>query len=316
MFTVSETMPMGFGSQMLADYFQPEPSRVKGRRNEAVETHIRYLYNQIYSVFDFELPKTWARNVFRFFLFRMGSIGVVYTKKFGWIAWPYGVKKLDFQYQPAVIEIWNEHLPKAQTGIIGVNAEIIRIMDDYGGLEDLVVEYAEKLAQCDKSVNINLMNANVALAAYAKSKKDADDIYTAYGEATTGKPMVVINKSLGTEPIKTLIDSPKQNFMGLEMLQARREIVNEFLTKIGIRSANYDKRAQMSDDEVRQKDGEAKALVSVILENLEECFDRLNKISGLGLAVSLRKEVTGDGTDDAMGDAADKADTAHRRAAS
>lgn len=308
MFNFTNGLPMGFGSQMLADYFQPEPSRVKGRRNEAVETQMRYLYNMVYSVYDFGLPKGWALNIFRFFLFRMGSVGVVYTHKFGWIFWPYGVTKLDWQYQPAVIEIWNEHLTRAQTGIIGVNAGIVRIMDDYGGLEDLVVEYAEKLAQCDKSVDINLMNANVSLAAYAKSKKDADDIYEAYGEATTGKPMVVINKALAEEPIRTLIDSPKQNFMALEMLQARREIVDEFLTKIGIRTANYDKRAQMSDDEIRQRDGESRALCTIMLENIREGFEALNKISGLGLSVGLREEVTGDGKDDAMGDAADKAD--------
>lgn len=301
----TNTGPMLFGEQMLTDYFQMQPSVVKGRYNAAIETERRYLYTKLYSVYDFTIPRHWPLNVFRYFLFHLGSIAAVYTKKLGWIVWPYGVTRLDWAYQPAQIEVWNKALPNAVTGVIGVNAEIIRIMDDYGPLDDLVTKYAEKLANIDKSIDINFMNANVALLAEAKDKKDADDIKAAYAEATTGKPMVALNKNiLEGRQITTLIQNPKGNFMALEMLQARRSLVNDFLTDIGIRTANYDKRAQMSDDEVQQRNGETMAICSIILENLTECFERLNAISGLGCSVRLRKEVTDNGEVDVMGDAA------------
>lgn len=301
--------PIDFGQQMCMDYFQLQPSLVKGTANAAVETEKRYLYTKLYSVYDFTLPAWWPLNLFRMLLFRYGSVGSVYTARYGWIFWPYSVTKLDWAYQPAAIEIWNGNLPSAVGGVIGVNAEIIRVMDDYAGLDDLVTRYAEKLAQADKSINVNFMNANVSLLSEAENKKDADDIKSAYAEATEGKPMVTLNKKLlEGKQLSTLIQNPKGNFMALEMLQARRSIVNDFLTDIGIRTANYDKRAQMSDDEVQQRNGETKAICSVILANLQSCFQKLNAISGLGLSVKLNTEVTGkedtNGKTDTVGNAA------------
>lgn len=297
-------MPIDWGRQMVENHFQIQPSIVKGPLNAATETEKRYLYTKLYSLYDFTLPKDWPLNLFRLFLFHYGSIAVIYTKKFGWIFWPYGVTKLGLYYLPSEIEVWNGHLPKVQRGIIGVNAEIIRVMDDYIGLDDLVTKYAQKLAAIDKSIDINFLNANVALYAEAQNKKDADDIRTAYADATTGKPMVMLNKELmNSGQLKTLIQNPKGNFMALEMLQARRDIVNMFLTDIGIPTANYEKRAQISTAEVTQRDGETKAICTVILDTITECFDKVNAISELGLSVRFNKEVNSNGENDVMGNA-------------
>ena len=117
--------------------------------------------------------------------------------------------------------------------------------------------------------------------------------------------MVILNKDLmDSGQLSTLIQNPKGNFLALDMLQARRDIVNMFLTDIGIPTANYDKRAQISTAEVAQRDGETKAICSVILDTIQKCFDRANAISGLGLNVEFRKEVIQDGQTDVMGDAA------------
>lgn len=285
-------IPIDYAKQMSLDYFQLQPSWVKGRYNAETEVERRYLYTKLYSIYDFTLPKDWPLNFFRFFLFTFGSLAAIYTKERGWIVYPYGVSKVDMYYQPREIIVFNQFLGSSKKGIIGLNAEIIRVMDDYFGLDDLVTKYAVKLANIDKSVDINLMNANVGLFAEASNKKDAEDIKTAYAEATTGKPMVLLNKELlkGGQ-LKTLIQNPKVNFLSLEMLQARRDIVNMFLTDIGIRTANYEKRAQISEKEVTQRDGETRAICTVILDTIRECFDKLNSISGLGLEVRFNEEV-------------------------
>lgn len=284
--------PITFNQQMLSDYFQLQPAWVKGRYNAETEMERRYLYNNIFSVFDFKLPKSWPMNYFRYFLFYFGSIASIYTKEFGWICQPYGVEKIDLYYQPSRIIVYNQFLKSSKNGIIGLNAEIIRIMDDYAGLDDLVACYATQLANIDKSVSINLMNANVTLYAEAENKKQADSIREAYSLATTGQPFVAINSSLlGGKQLSSLIANPKGNLIVMELEQARQEILNRFLRRVGIRTANYDKRAQMSDDEIRQSDQETCSICSVILENLEECFSRLNQISGLELSVRLRDGV-------------------------
>lgn len=281
-----EHPPITFGEQNYMNYINLQPSEVKGRANVAVEIRRRYLYNNIFSCFDFRLPKAWPLNFFRFWLFYYGSIGCIYTNEYGWIIYPYGISKLDMYYQPAEIVIYNQYLNMDKTGVIGVNAGIIRIMDDFYGLDDLVTHYAEMLAQIDRSINVNLMNSNVAMVIEAEGKKQADSLKEAYAEATTGKPMVAINKGLlDGEPLHPLLGNVKQNYVVNELLEARRTLKNEFLTEIGICNRNYEKRAQQTNDEIHQADDETESVVSVILKNLRTCFEAINRISGLGLAV-------------------------------
>lgn len=283
--------PINYFSQACADYFNLQPYAVKGRANSATEYHQRYLYNLIYSVFEFDLPKDWALNYFRFWLFHFGSLAAIYTKEFGWIPLPYGVEKINHQYQPAVINVTNPFLNGSKTGVVGINCEIIRLLDDYYGLDDLVTEYAQKLAQVDKAININLMNCNVSKAFPAKSKKDAEDVKEAYGRATEGEPLILINKDVLNGDDKRLVNlfgDVKSDYIVGDLLQAKRTIINEFLTKIGIKNANYDKRERLNADEVNQNNDEISSIVSVMLENLQACFDKLNAISGLNCSVKLR----------------------------
>lgn len=281
--------PIGFGAQQYMDYFNLQPSVVKGTANTQTEVEKRYLYTKLASVFDFKLPVHWAKNWFRFWVFRCGSIAVLYTKKFGWVCQPWGFSKLDLQYQPSVIQVYNAHFNDVKTGVIGVNAEIIKCMDDYFGLDDLVTKYAVMLSDINKDFNINLMNSNLSLVYMAENKKDADAIKEAYGDATTGKPMVTVQKRLlENKPLEPLIGNVKQTYIGNELLVARRTVMNMFLTEIGILNTNMEKRAQMSDDEVQAGQEETQAVCSVMLENLRESIARVNRLSGLGISVKLR----------------------------
>ena len=123
----------------------------------------------------------------------------------------------------------------------------------------------------------------------ASNKKDADAIKEAYTDATEGKPLVVVNKDiLGDKKISTLLPNPSQTYIGDKLIQARRSIINEFLTTIGIKNANYDKRERLNSQEVNQNNDETRAIVSVIYDNIKSSMERINKISGLGLDVKLR----------------------------
>lgn len=282
---------IGFYDQMATDYFNLQPSMVKGTANNATEYHKRYLYNMVYSVFQFGLPEQWALNYFRLWLFQYGSIGVIYTRKLGWIASPYGTRKRDYQFQPKVIGITNDELEEEKIGVIGVNAGIVHIFDDFKGIDDLVTEYATKLAQIDKCVNINLMNANITKGFEAENKKQADDIKEAYAKATSGEPLVVINNKVYSAKgngLVNLFGNVKNDMIVDELLTAKRRIINEFLTRIGIKNANYDKKERLNSAEVEQNNDETSSIVSVMLGNIEKSFEKINAISGLSLTVALR----------------------------
>lgn len=286
-------MPITWQQQEIMNYFNLQPSEVKGSCNNATEFHKRYLYTKVYSTLDFTIPENWDMNYFRFWLFRFGSIGVIYTKEFGWVAQPYSVDELQLYYNPRKITVYNQFIKTPKTGIIGINAGIIRIMDDYFGLDDIVTKYAEMLAQIDRSINVNLMNCNVAYLFEAESKKQADEIKEAYSQATTGKPIVIVNSDvLKGKQITTLLSNISGNYIVDKLISARRSIINAFLTEIGIRNANYEKKERLNSMEVAENNDETKAIITVIYENVKKCMETINAFSGLALDVKLRYDYT------------------------
>lgn len=278
-----------FNTQSMVDYFNRQPSAVKGQYNSATLYYKRILYNILYSVFEFKIPDDWKMNYFRYWLFRYGSIATVYTNEFGWVCQPYSIVKLDLYYQPKVIQVYNQFIKNPKVGVIGENAEIIKCFDDFYGFDDIISMYAEKLAQCDKSINISLMNSNVTFSAETDNKKQAEEIKLAYEKATTGEPFIVLNKNvLNEKGIVQLFPSVKNNFIAPDVLQLKRSIINEFLTTIGIKNANYDKKERLNSQEVSENNDETRALVSVVYDNLSECFENVRKIADIELEVSLR----------------------------
>lgn len=283
--------PITYGNQMCMDYFNLQPSDVKGTANIATDYHKRYLLQKLYSKYDFTLPKGWSLAFFRLFLFLYGSIAVIYTKEAGWICSPYGVSKMRRYYIPAVIEAYDQWLNRTLTGVIGINAEIVHIMDDRWGLDDLLTRYGAQLAEIDKCISVNTMISSTGYTFAAKSKKAGDTIKEAWDEATTGKPLVVLDeKNYGADRHGLELFNPdlKKNYIVQELLISRRTIVNNFLTEVGIASCNYDKRERLTSAEATRNDEETDSLAHVILRNLEDCFERVNAISGLGLSVRLR----------------------------
>lgn len=280
--------PYDFQTQEIADYFAIQPSGVKGAANLSVVTNKRYLYTKLFSVFDIVIPEEWPLNFFRYVLFRFGCLTGIYTNEMGWMCGIFGVSQLDAYWQPKVLTYTNHLLPEVKTGIVGVNCEIFKIMDDYGGLDDLITKYATKLSQIEKDIDINLMNANVAFVYGAENKKDADAFKEAYDEATEGKPLVTVNKALLEEGTRgTLFPNVSNTFIADKLQNLRRQILNELLTEIGIRNANYDKKERLNSMEVSENNDETQAIASIILKNLQESFDKFNKISGFNCSVSL-----------------------------
>lgn len=281
--------PIWFGQQQAINYFNLQPSAVKGQVNSATEYYKRQLYNKAFSVFNFKLPEWWKMNWFRFWLFCYGSISVIYTKKFGWVCQPYSVKRWDYQYNPRDIIVFNPYIQDKEIGgSIGLNAEIVHLFDDYFSIEPIIVRYAELLAQTERSLNINLMNSNISYLFEADGKKQADEIAESYGKATEGNPLILLNKKvMNGEALKPFLPNVKSNFIADTLLTVRRGIMNEFLTEIGIRNVSVQKKERLTQGETNENNDETKSIASVMFNNIKDGFERTNRISGLSLEVEL-----------------------------
>ena len=65
----------------------------------------------------------------------------------------------------------------------------------------------------------------------------------------------------------------------MEIHQARRAVVNDFLTEIGVRNANYEKKERLNSMEVSENNDQTSAQARVILDNLNECYDRVREVT-------------------------------------
>lgn len=291
---------LDYRAQSFINEFNGKPSEVKGTNNANVISQKRYLWNMIYSTLNFKIPESWSLNWFRFWLLHCGSIAVIYTAQYGWVCLPYGVEKLDLYYQPKKIIVTSAHLNSTeQEGTIGEDAGIIHIFDDYFGLDDLVTQYAVMLSDIDKSINIGLMNSNVAFLFEANNKKEADTIKEAYAKATTGEPLIAINKKSIEENLKPFFPNVKNNYIVGDLIDAKHNIINEFLTKIGIKNSNTDKKERLITDEVNSNNDAVSSIISVIYKNIKKSMDKINKMSNgdLELGVSLNYEYMGGAAD-------------------
>lgn len=283
-----------FEHEMYQRFYGMQPIEVKGQNNYTNYFYKRYLYNKIYSCFDFKLLDNWTLNTFRFCLFHFGSIAI-FKNNGGWSIGYWSPKEFDSDMNPKVIYCskFFEKLPNTSTKYeVGKDAFIVKIFDDYLGYDDLVRETSELLANCTKTVNIALTNANVNLYATVKSKKQKTMLDVAYAEGTQGKPMVFVDEELtkDMEPNEDIF-KPWTNHDTIgamdRILQCRRTIMNNFLTEIGIKNANTQKKERLISDEVNENNEETSANVTIAFDNISKTFEEFNNISGLSQKIEV-----------------------------
>lgn len=284
---------INFANAMYTNYFNVQPSQVKGHANIGTSYYERILFQDVMSCFEIKLPESWSIEWFRFWLFIYGSIAMVYTKKYGWIINPWSYQSLNHQYQPRTILISNAYLDNNYTGVIGVNAELFHCFDDYFGFYDVVTRHATMLADIDKSINVNLFNSSTALYAEARNSKEAAEIKEAYGKLTIGDPLVVVKKNQNSienqnKDYKTMINEPKKNFITTELIDAKNSIRAQFWQEIGIPSANTDKKERLITSEVDANNVATQTKLDLCLENLKRCFKKASDLSGLEMSIEKR----------------------------
>lgn len=289
-----------YADRMSQAYNGLHPIEASGITNFNQYYQSRYLYNKIYSKFDFKIPKEWDINTFRFWLFRWGSLGI-FDDNGEAIYSPYTVESLNRYLNPYECRAYSysDDLQEYDDikGINGKTCVIMKCFDDYLGWEDLVRDTAESLADIDKAIKVATMNANVNLVAFAENKKEAEEIKLAYASATEGQPLVVTSnkftKMFNQTGNNTLL-SPFTNHDTVssldKLLVARRTIVNNFLTDIGIKNANISKKERLNEQEVEANDEEVSAVITICYENLKKGFEKANEIFNLNLSVDLKND--------------------------
>lgn len=274
---------------------QFSPSTLHCSNSALYQYFARYLLMELFSVFEFDLPETWSMNYFRYSLFCTGHVVVVNTDKYGVIVQQSGLMGQDIYYQPVWAVVVNPLLTGILQPRIGVQCEVVKIKDDYSGILDIIQYYADHMALTAEALEMNIANSKLAVMFSAKNKAGAESLKKIMDEVMSGNTAVFYDEKLRTlrngesvEPWTVFLNNLKNNFITPDLLDSLRRWKEMFCTDIGITSVRSDKKERMIVAEAESTNEEKMSKIEIMKENIEEGFNKANKMFNLDLKVSLR----------------------------
>lgn len=291
------------------------PSTYHGKDNLLTRYNFKYLFQRALSVFDFTIPAVWEKNFFLNTLYGVGYLIILPTDEFGTIAQFGNIYGYDLYYQPARATVVNPIFTEMGIGNkysdlrIWDQCGLLRLTPDYSGIFKICSYYAEMLATASASLQVNLLNTKFAFIFGAKNKQHAESLKRVYDDIASGQPAVFIDKNLydenGELAVATLTQDVSSVYIGSQLLNDMRQILNDFDSMIGIPNSNLQKKERMIVDEANMNNFETRALCYTWKEMLDKDMKRLNQMYDLGLSVKFRKEAVDiDQTDDLDNDTA------------
>lgn len=267
---------------------QRKPLQIFTQNNGLAWYYQRYLLQKAMSVFEWELPDNWTKfrgkDYFLYVLYCFGFAAVIKTDKFGVIPQACTLGGFGVFYEPKWAVIRNPLLKGIIQPVIGKECELIKLQPDYGGLMDIVYQYAEMMALASQAVSVNLINSKFAYVFAADNKAHAESFKKMYEDVASGNPATVVDKNLfnpdGSPNWQLFVQNLKQQYIASDILSDMKKIEAEFDTRIGIPNANTDKRERLITDEVNANNAGTNALAAQWLTSLEDSIDRVKNMFG------------------------------------
>lgn len=253
---------------------QVEPSTVHARDTVISWYWRRWLLQKAMSLFTWKLPANWDRDYFLYCLYCWGFVAIVKTDKYGVIPQGCTLGGLNVFYRPTFALISNPLLKGILQPTIDEQCTLFKLRPDYAGILDVTSHYAELLAMCTETVATNLYNSQLAYVFAASNKAAAESFKKLYDKIHSGNPAAVIDKSLMDKDGKPTWTAFEQNirnvFICPELQAFKKDILDEYLTLIGIPTANTEKRERLIVDEVNANNVETAIDWDRCLEGLQE----------------------------------------------
>ena len=261
---------------------QVEPSTVHARDTVISWYWRRWLLQKAMSLFTWTLPENWDRDYFLYCLYCWGFVAIVKTDKYGVIPQSCTLGGLNVFYRPTFALISNPLLKGILQPTIDEQCTLFKLRPDYAGIMDVTSHYAELLAMCTETVASNLYNSQLAYVFAASNKAAAESFKKLYDQIHSGNPAAVIDKSLMDKDGKPTWTAFEQNirnvFICPELQAFKKDILDEYLTLIGIPTANTEKRERLIVDEVNANNVETAIDWDRSLEGLQKTCQKTREM--------------------------------------
>lgn len=283
------TLDYGGGAPFYYDYINARngivsPSTIHVKNTGLQMYFQRYLLKKALSVYEWKIPKQWAKNYFLYVLYTWGFIAVVNTDRYGVIPQAAALRGYDVMYQPTNAMIANPLLTGILEPRIGTQCTIIKLQPDYCGVMDRINFYADMLALSAEAAAVNLLNSKLAYVFAASGKTASESFKKLYDNIASGEPASVVDKSLfnedGSPNWMIFNQNIKETYIAGDVLEDMRKWEMAFDTDFGIPNANTEKKERLTTDEVNIKSVEVKTWGELALEELQDGVERTRDMFG------------------------------------
>lgn len=283
----------------------------------------RALYQRALSVFDFEnLPKDFNKqeiSLLYYLVYIQGFCGAFPTDEYGNIINPVSPKGYNVFFaadsflvnNPKLTEYDKKEFKIYQLGMKyeeGFNPEeygvIINMSPDYMGISDIIIYYAEKLANMSCGLDMNIDNSKLAYAIGSNSKSGRTFLKKVFDKIKAGATAIIYDSTITPNTdFQTLEvfqrDNLKSSYMVTEFNQDIQTIVNQYDAEIGIINVPYEKKERMTEFESKSKQSDGVARAKLWRKTLQESFDEFNELFDANVKVVYNYDyMTDENTDE------------------
>lgn len=262
------------------------PRTVAGTGNNTFFYWQEQLELKLFSRIQFDnIPSYWDADYMKLNIFRNGLFGVTNVDGYGPLRLQCSRAGVNVYNSPTIMRVANAVIGNFDR-TIGVDCELVYLFKNGGYFyttNDIITRYAELLAQCDATLNTTLINSRVAHIFKAETDAELKTYQKIYDDVTAGKPRTFVKKNAMTGDISNDYLNVKQTYIGGEILDAKRTIMNEFLTEIGVNNANTDKKERLITAEIERNTGETMCLIDLWIYSINQCLTKVNKMFGLNI---------------------------------
>ena len=280
-------------------YSSVSPSTVHVSNSYLAHYFRRYLLQKAISVFEWDIPAEWDKDFFLYVLYITGRVCIFKQEPFGIIPQNCHLTGYNVYYRPTLALVSNPVFRGFNRELkIGTETELISLTPDLMGICDIVGYYADLLALAAESAGVNLVNSKLAYVFTAQNKSAAESFKKLFDKIQAGEPAAIIDKQLIADDGKTTWDyfaqNLQQNYLLSNLLVDMRKIELMFDADVGIPTANTEKRAQLTKDEVNVNNFENRSKIELWLDCIQRGIDRVKRMfPEISITVKMREEVRG-----------------------
>lgn len=282
---------------LLRQYFSTEPSDVYGLGNWSVIYYTNWALRKVFGNYRFTgIPDGWDHEYMLEHLFIDGMIGITDTK-LGVLPLKCGRTGVNVFDHPTGLIFANPVLGSFErriedsigsisiaTGDNRKPAALVKLQYNYMGIMPTVNRYAVLLAMCDAATAVNLINTKTAAVFAASNQKEAASYKRMFDQIQQGRPAVFIGDDLASKiRDRIFFQNVKEVFVAGDIEQVKRQIINDFLSDIGINNSNTEKRERLVTNEVSSNIQEIKAGAEHWIRTVNEGLEVANALYGLSL---------------------------------